>query len=110
YASNCIEHFLATQYTGITWKPNGKRVAGGNGPGSNLNQLNSSYGAFVDLNDVLFFTDYFNNRVAKCDQGASRGLIYAEGQCGTSNQDKLCNPTAITFNKEGTLLATVQYG
>ncbi|CAF1439987.1 unnamed protein product [Rotaria sordida] len=91
-----------------TWKPNGNTVAGTNIPGSALNQLNSSYGVFVDSNNALFVTDFFNNRVVKWELGATSGILYAEGQCGSGNQNQLCNPTAITINREGTLFVTVE--
>ncbi len=50
---------------GATWESNGKTVAGGNGEGNALNQLNSSYGVFVDSDGALFIADYFNHRVVK---------------------------------------------
>ncbi|CAM4842886.1 unnamed protein product [Rotaria magnacalcarata] len=98
----------ATPCTETTWESNGKTVAGGNGPGSALNQLNSSYGIFVDSNRAIFVSDYLNHRVVKWDQGALSGTIYAGGLCGASNPDDLCFPSAITFNKAGTLFVAVQ--
>jgi hypothetical protein len=46
-------------------------VAGGNGPGNALNQLNSSYGVFVDSTDAVFVTDDTNHREVKWEKGAS---------------------------------------
>ncbi|CAF1350590.1 unnamed protein product [Adineta ricciae] len=39
------------------WNPNGKSVAGGNGRGTQLNQLNSPCGIFVDKNQNIFIAD-----------------------------------------------------
>lgn len=96
------------QCAGITWEPNGKTVAGGHGPGNSLQQLNSSYGVFVDTNGASFVTDYFNSRVVQWGKGASQGTLYVEGQCESSSLTAWCYPTTITFNKEGTLFITVQ--
>ncbi|CAF1105102.1 unnamed protein product [Adineta steineri] len=89
---------------------NGKTVAGGHGEGNALYQLNSSYGLFVDSNDAVFVADYFNHRVVKWDRDAVSGFLWAGGHCGTSEQGKLCLPTALTFDKEGTLFVTVEEG
>ena len=102
--------FLAIACVGTTWESDGKTVAGGNGPGDALNQVNSSYGVFVNSDQVLFVTDYYNHRVMKWNQGASSGTVLAGGQCGPIDQDQLCLPTAITFDKEGTMFVTAEDG
>ncbi|CAF1486348.1 unnamed protein product [Adineta ricciae] len=93
-----------------TWSSKGKVIAGGHGPGNALNQLNSSYGIFVQLNDDLFISDYSNNRVVKWEKDATTGILYAGGQCGIDNHDHLCHPTALTFDREGTMYVTVENG
>ncbi|CAF4116475.1 unnamed protein product [Rotaria socialis] len=103
-----IHQFLTTSCAGTTWESNGKTVAGGNGPGSALNQLNSSYGIVVDSNNALFVSDYSNHRVIKWEQGASHGSLHIGELCGTNTNEEFCYPSAITFNKEGTLFVTVQ--
>jgi 6-phosphogluconolactonase (cycloisomerase 2 family) len=85
-------------------------VAGGNGQGNAFNQLNSSYGVFVDANDALFVADYNNHRVMKWERGASNGTLWAGGQCGMSEQSQLCNPSVLVLDKEGTLFVTVENG
>ena len=49
---------------------------------------------------------------ARCSwsRGASSGTILAGGQCGDINNGELCLPTAITFDKEGTMFVTVEDG
>lgn len=93
---------------GAIWESNGKTVAGGNGVGSGLNQLNDSYGVFVDSDGAVFVADYFNHRVVKWSEGASNGTVLAGGECGDISQGQLCHPSAITLDKEGTMFITVE--
>ncbi len=85
-------------------------MAGGNGQGNALNQFNDSYGVFVDSNDTVFVADYNNHRVMQWERGASSGIVFAGGQCGESEQNQLCNPSVLTFDKEGTLFVSVENG
>jgi sugar lactone lactonase YvrE len=103
-----VKYFSAIPCAKTTWKSSGKTVAGSNEAGDALNQLNSAYGVFVDSDNALFVTDYSNHRVVKWNQGAAYGTLLAGGQCGAIEQGQLCNPSAITFDKEGTMYVTVQ--
>ncbi|CAF3159499.1 unnamed protein product [Rotaria socialis] len=46
-----------------TWDPNGVTVAGGNGEGSELNQLRYPWGFFVDDDAAVYVADTWNFRV-----------------------------------------------
>ncbi|CAF3586827.1 unnamed protein product [Rotaria socialis] len=46
-----------------TWHQNGIIVAGENGEGSTLNQLNGPEGLFVDGNAAIYVADFWNSRV-----------------------------------------------
>ncbi|CAF5229044.1 unnamed protein product, partial [Rotaria magnacalcarata] len=46
-----------------TWHQNGIIVAGGNGDGSALNQLNGLEELFVDDNSAIYVADFWNSRV-----------------------------------------------
>lgn len=83
-------------------------MAGGNGGGDALNQLNGSYAVFVDSDAAVVITDYYNHRVVKWNQGASTGAVVAGGQCGNIDQGEICHPTAMTFDKEGNMFITVE--
>jgi sugar lactone lactonase YvrE len=52
-------------------------VAGNNGAGTALNQLNSPYGVWVDSSSNVFVTEYFNHRVTKWAPGALTGVVVA---------------------------------
>ncbi|CAF4414770.1 unnamed protein product, partial [Adineta steineri] len=49
------------------WKPSGITVAGGHGGGNQTNQLFYPCGFFLDVNENLIITDYWNNRIVKWD-------------------------------------------
>ncbi|CAF3738935.1 unnamed protein product [Rotaria socialis] len=49
-------------------------VAGGNGKGAKLNQLNDPYYLFVDRQQNVYVADYKNHRVMKWTKGEKEGL------------------------------------
>ncbi|CAF4331526.1 unnamed protein product, partial [Rotaria magnacalcarata] len=59
---------------------NGTLVAGGNGEGAGLNQLNFPIYLFVDRDHSVYVSDYANNRVMKWVEGAKEGIVIAGGQ------------------------------
>jgi sugar lactone lactonase YvrE len=65
------------------WNTNGTTVAGGNGQGSGLNQLDHPMGLFIDDNASIYIADTYNHRIIKWLSGASHGEIIIN-----SNQSK----------------------
>ncbi|CAF5126009.1 unnamed protein product, partial [Rotaria sp. Silwood1] len=61
------------------WAHNGITVAGGNGQGSETNQLNSPWGLYVDDDQTIYVVDRWNHRIVewKCD--ATNGKVVAGG-------------------------------
>ncbi|CAF2234049.1 unnamed protein product, partial [Rotaria magnacalcarata] len=59
---------------------NGTLVAGGNGEGDELNQLNSPGYLFVDRDHSVYVSDLNNHRVMKWNKGAKEGIVVAGGQ------------------------------
>lgn len=57
---------------------NGIVVAGGNGAGKNLNQLNQPYGIFLDSVKNVLVADYNNYRIIKWVPGSSSGEIITD--------------------------------
>ncbi|CAF4372843.1 unnamed protein product, partial [Rotaria magnacalcarata] len=58
----------------------GTLVAGGNGQGDGLNQLNYPRHLFVDRHQNVYVSDYNNHRVMKWNKGATEGIVVAGGQ------------------------------
>ncbi|CAF4289698.1 unnamed protein product, partial [Rotaria sordida] len=59
---------------------NGTLVAGGNGKGADLNQLNFPTYIFVDQQQTIYVSDKDNHRVMKWNKGAKEGIVVAGGQ------------------------------
>ncbi|CAF3222206.1 unnamed protein product, partial [Rotaria sp. Silwood2] len=59
---------------------NGTLVAGGNGKGDGLNQLNDPRYVFVDQQQTVYVSDNENHRVMKWNKGAKEGIVVAGGQ------------------------------
>ncbi|CAF4311735.1 unnamed protein product, partial [Rotaria sordida] len=56
---------------------NGTIVAGGNGKGAGLNQLNWPTYIFVDQQQTVYVSDNNNHRVMKWNKGAKEGIVVA---------------------------------
>ncbi|CAF1480242.1 unnamed protein product, partial [Didymodactylos carnosus] len=91
----------ATLCTPTTWSENGTTVAGGNGVGSNLNQLNNPVGIFVDKNKNIYIADVQNERVVKWSQNATVGVVVGGGNGGGANSNQLWEPNDIRVNDNG---------
>ena len=52
-------------------------MAGGNGAGSGLNQLNQPYGIFLDSMKNIYVADYNNYRIMKWAPGSTSGETVA---------------------------------
>ncbi len=58
----------------------GTVVAGGNGLGSSLNQLNAPTHIFVDGDQSVYVSDWNNDRVTKWKKGAKEGIVVVGDQ------------------------------
>lgn len=77
-------------------------VAGGNGKGAGLGQLNSPSHIFIDRQQTIYVSDTSNNRVMKWPKGATEGIIVV-GQ-GTANAStQLSGPEGLFVDTLGTL-------
>ncbi|CAF2159031.1 unnamed protein product, partial [Rotaria magnacalcarata] len=61
------------------WKKNGVTVAGGNGAGGGMNQLNAPHSLFIDNDQTLYIADFANHRVVEWKVGVGWGGIAAVG-------------------------------
>ncbi|CAF4096689.1 unnamed protein product, partial [Rotaria magnacalcarata] len=75
------------------WKKNGITVAGGNGPGNGMNQLNIPHGLFVGNDQTLYIADALNNRIVERKIGERSSEIIADGN------GQLKYPTDVVVDK-----------
>ena len=88
------------------WKmgeKDGTIVAGGNGPGDRLNQLDLPFYIFVDDDQSVYWSDYRNHRVMKWVKDDKEGVIVAGGQGKGNSLKQLSNPNGISVDQLGTL-------
>ena len=76
-------------------------VAGGNGCGNAVNQLNLPFGLDIDDdNQSIVIADHVNHRIIEWKIGASHGKVIAGGQGHKNGLDRLTNPTDVLIDKE----------
>ncbi|CAF4696436.1 unnamed protein product [Rotaria socialis] len=84
-------------------KKNYTLVAGGNGQGDGLNQLNWPTYLFVDRDHSVYVSDYNNNRVMKWNKSAKEGIVVAGGEGEGNALTQLSYPRGIFVDTLGTL-------
>ncbi|CAF4835362.1 unnamed protein product [Rotaria socialis] len=77
YVSDTGKHEVRRYQLG---EENGTVVAGGNGQGDGLKQLNGPAYLFVDRQQNVYVSDYSNHRVMKWNKDAKEGIVLAGGQ------------------------------
>ncbi|CAF4026031.1 unnamed protein product [Adineta steineri] len=82
------------------WKQNAITVAGGNGEGQQLNQLNIPHGIFIDENKNIFITDNRNHRIVEWKYNAQEGQIIAGGNGEGDRMDQLSSPTDVIVGQQ----------
>ncbi|CAM4988936.1 unnamed protein product [Rotaria socialis] len=82
---------------------NGILVAGGNGKGDGLNQLNRPTYLFVDRDHSVYVSDWNNSRVMKWVEGANEGIVVAGGQGYGSALTQVYFPNGIFVDTLGKL-------
>ncbi|CAF3783127.1 unnamed protein product [Rotaria sp. Silwood1] len=82
------------------WAQNGVTVAGGNGYGNGINQLDRPHGLVVDDDQRIYVAGRSNNRVMERQSDAKDGKIVAGGN-GQGNGDQQFNtPFEVIVDKE----------
>ncbi|CAF0747170.1 unnamed protein product [Adineta steineri] len=81
----------------------GTVVAGGNGNGNRLDQLNYPSYVFVDQYHSVYVSDTKNHRVMKWEEGAKQGIVVAGGQGQGNNLTQLSEPQGIVVDQLGTV-------
>ncbi len=102
YATNSVGTSYGAEQT-FTTPDGGITVAGGNGFGSNANQLIRPNGIFVAKNGDVYVVDTDNHRVQKWTEGSSTGVTVAGGNSGGPLPNQLYFPTGIFVDEDNTL-------
>ncbi|CAF2134381.1 unnamed protein product, partial [Rotaria magnacalcarata] len=78
-------------------------VAGGQGGGKALTQLNNPHGIFVDTLGTLYVADTGNDRVMRWTQGAKQGTVIVGGNGIGAGANQFTAPTGLSFDRHGSL-------
>ncbi|CAF0807415.1 unnamed protein product [Adineta steineri] len=79
----------------------GDLVAGGNGQGDHLNQLNNPTNIYVDEDDALYISDNENHRVMKWKKDEKEGIIVAGGSGRGNSLKQLDCPQGMIVDNLG---------
>ncbi|CAF1085488.1 unnamed protein product [Adineta steineri] len=79
----------------------GELVAGGNGKGNQLNQLNNPLFIFIESEYSLYISDYENHRVMKWKKDAKEGIIVAGGNDQGNSLKQLSHPRGVVVDHLG---------
>ncbi|CAF4341759.1 unnamed protein product [Rotaria sp. Silwood2] len=90
------------------WKQTGVTVAGGNEEGNGINQLNCSWGLYVDDEQTAYVADESNHRIIEWKSGATNGRIVAGGKENVAN--RLNRPEDVIVDKERNSLIISDFG
>ena len=82
------------------WIQEGVTVAGGNGNGSELNQLSFPFGLYVDDNQTIYVADLENDRIIAWNYDATHGQLIAGGNGEGKQSNQLNGPTDVIIDKE----------
>ncbi|CAF3228294.1 unnamed protein product [Rotaria sp. Silwood2] len=83
-----------------TWIQNGLTVAGGNGPGSGINQLYNPVSLYVDDDQTVYVAEWSNHRIVEWKCGATNGRVVAGGNGSGNGAHQLSNPRDVIVDKE----------
>jgi sugar lactone lactonase YvrE len=78
-------------------------VAGGNGKGNRLDQLNYPYHICIDKDHSVYVSDSQNHRVMKWMKGAKEGIVVAGGQGQGNGLRQLSSPRGTIVDQLGSV-------
>ncbi|CAM6005292.1 unnamed protein product [Sphagnum balticum] len=87
----------------------GTIVAGGNGAGDHLNQLNSPRYVFVDADYSVYVSDWSNHRVMKWIKSATEGIVVAGGNGEGNSLTQLSLPEGVIVDQLGHIYVADRY-
>ncbi|CAF2997985.1 unnamed protein product, partial [Rotaria sp. Silwood2] len=81
----------------------GEVVAGGNGQGNRLDQLNTPFFIFVDRDYSVYVADVQNHRIMKWMKDAKEGTVVAGGPGSENDPVRLSNPRGVIIDQLGNM-------
>ncbi len=105
YVADSYNHRIQRYSLNDTWPCNGTTVAGGNGAGSAINQLDfPSYIRLSNKTGALYIADNHNHRIQRWEQGATSGVTVAGDPNGIAggSATMLANPWGLAINANET--------
>jgi sugar lactone lactonase YvrE len=100
YVADILKHEVRRWRVGET---SGTVVAGGNGVGDRLDQLNYPVGVFVDRDHSVYVSDNNNHRVMKWMKGTKEGIVVAGSQGQGDALAQLSYPDGVVVDQLGTV-------
>ncbi|CAF1463617.1 unnamed protein product [Adineta steineri] len=91
------------------WKQNAITVAGGNGYGEELNQLQGPIGIFIDKNKNIFIADTRNHRIVEWKYNAKEGQIIVGGNGEGNPMDQLDRPIDVIVDQHNHSIIITDY-
>ncbi|CAF4069853.1 unnamed protein product [Adineta steineri] len=104
-----ISIFLSKKPRWDKWKQNAITVAGGNGQGQQLNQLNSPAGIFIDKKKNIFIAELDNHRIVEWKHNAKEGQLIAGGNGEGNRMDQLNYPTNVIIDQQNHSVIIADY-
>ncbi|CAF2880612.1 unnamed protein product, partial [Rotaria sp. Silwood2] len=98
YANSRITKWIANN---DIWATSAIIVAGGNGNGSQLNQLEGTLAVTVDRLGTVYAADYGNHRITRWLKGAKSGTIIVGGNGQGNLSTQLNHPYDLAFDRDG---------
>ncbi|CAF3885322.1 unnamed protein product [Rotaria sp. Silwood1] len=93
-----------------TWSKNGITVAGGNGYGSEINQLKTPGSLDVDDDQTIYVADCENHRIVEWKSGATNGEVVVGGNGEGNGAHQLKFPRDVIIDKENDSLIISDFG
>jgi len=81
------------------WSQNGFTVAGGNGQGNAVDQLDGAEGLYIDDDQTIYIADQHNQRIVEWKNGATSGQMVVGGKGEGNRNDQLHAPTNVIVDK-----------
>lgn len=103
YVSDTLKHEVRCY--GLGNNNEGIIVAGGNGQGDGLQQLNFPACVSVDREQPVYVSDTQNHRVMKWMKGATQGIVVARRTGEGNDRTQLSDPRGVLVDAIGTVHA-----